>query len=77
MHRPAADLIVIDTLGKLYAHGYGLTGYCRNARCRWRPSFMGNRGSFGFPNPPPSRRGLDSDFSIHLFRSRATGMFRG
>jgi hypothetical protein len=32
MHRPAADLIVIDTLGKLYAHGYGLTGYCRVCR---------------------------------------------
>jgi hypothetical protein len=32
MYRPAADLIVIDTLGKLYAHGYGLTGYCRVCR---------------------------------------------
>jgi hypothetical protein len=24
--RPAADLIVLDTLGKLYAHAYGLVG---------------------------------------------------
>jgi hypothetical protein len=32
MHRPAADLIVIDTLGRLYAHGYELTGYCRVCR---------------------------------------------
>jgi hypothetical protein len=25
---PAADLIVLDTLGKLYAHGHGIGGYC-------------------------------------------------
>jgi hypothetical protein len=24
-----ADLVVLDTLGKLYAHGHGLIGYCR------------------------------------------------
>jgi hypothetical protein len=24
----AADQIVIDTLGKLYAHGHGIGGYC-------------------------------------------------
>jgi hypothetical protein len=24
-----ADLIVLDTLGKLFAHGHGLNGYCR------------------------------------------------
>jgi hypothetical protein len=26
---PAADLIVLDTLGKLYAHGHGINRYCR------------------------------------------------
>jgi hypothetical protein len=26
---PAADLIVLDTLGKLHAHGHGIGGYCR------------------------------------------------
>jgi hypothetical protein len=26
---PAADLIVLDTIGKLFAHGHGLSGYCR------------------------------------------------
>jgi hypothetical protein len=30
--RAAADLIVLDTLGKLDAHGYGLTGYGRSCR---------------------------------------------
>jgi hypothetical protein len=29
MASPAADLIVLDTLGKLHAHGHGLNGYCR------------------------------------------------
>ena len=32
MRRPAKDLIVIDTLGKLYAHGHGVGGYCRDCR---------------------------------------------
>ena len=32
MASPAADLIVLDTLGKLYAHGHGLNGYCRPCR---------------------------------------------
>jgi hypothetical protein len=26
MRSPAADLVVLDTLGKLYAHGHGLFG---------------------------------------------------
>jgi hypothetical protein len=25
---PAPDLIRLDTLGKLYAHGHGIAGYC-------------------------------------------------
>jgi hypothetical protein len=29
MPSSAADLIVLDTLGKLHAHGHGLNGYCR------------------------------------------------
>jgi hypothetical protein len=29
---PAPDLIVIDTLGKLAAHGHGVGGYCRDCR---------------------------------------------
>jgi hypothetical protein len=32
MASPAADLIVRDTLGKLHAHGHGLSGYCRPCR---------------------------------------------
>ena len=33
MHRPDnSHLIVLDTLGKLYAHGYGVNGYCRPCR---------------------------------------------
>ena len=32
MPSPAADLIVLDTIGKLYAHGHGLSGYCRPCR---------------------------------------------
>jgi hypothetical protein len=27
-----ADTIVLDTLGKLYAHGHGVGGYCRACR---------------------------------------------
>ena len=30
MPSPIADLIVLDTLGKLYAHAHGLSGYCRS-----------------------------------------------
>jgi hypothetical protein len=32
MPSPAAELIVLDTIGKLYAHGHGLSGYCRPCR---------------------------------------------
>jgi hypothetical protein len=32
MPSSAADLIVLDTLGKLRAHGHGLNGYCRACR---------------------------------------------
>jgi hypothetical protein len=32
MMATAADLIVLDTIGKLYAHGHGLSGYCRPCR---------------------------------------------
>jgi hypothetical protein len=33
MHRPDnSHLIVLDTLGKLHAHGHGLNGYCRPCR---------------------------------------------
>jgi hypothetical protein len=28
MASPAADLIVLDALGMLYAHGHGIGGYC-------------------------------------------------
>jgi hypothetical protein len=29
---PAADQIVLDSLGKLAAHGHGVGGYCRACR---------------------------------------------
>jgi hypothetical protein len=32
MPSPLADLIVLDTLGKLHAHGYGVGGYCLDCR---------------------------------------------
>jgi hypothetical protein len=32
MMATAADLIVLDTLSMLYAHGHGLNGYCRPCR---------------------------------------------
>ena len=32
MPSPAADLIVLDTLGKLADHGYGIDGYCLACR---------------------------------------------
>ena len=32
MPSTVADLIVLDTLGKLQAHGHGLSGYCRPCR---------------------------------------------
>jgi hypothetical protein len=32
MPNRAADTIVLDTIGKLYAHGHGLSGYCRSCR---------------------------------------------
>jgi hypothetical protein len=35
---PAPDLIVLDTIGKLYAQGQGLTGYCRPCRQFFRVS---------------------------------------
>jgi hypothetical protein len=38
MPSPAADTIVLDTLGKLYAHGHGLSGYCRPCRRFFRVS---------------------------------------
>ena len=36
MASPAADLIVLDTIGKLYAHGHGINGYCRTCRRYFR-----------------------------------------
>jgi hypothetical protein len=32
MPSAVAELIVLDTLGKLYARGHGLSGYCRGYR---------------------------------------------
>jgi hypothetical protein len=32
MASPAADLLVLDTLGKLHPHGHGLNRYCRPCR---------------------------------------------
>ena len=45
---PAAYLIVLDTLGKLHAHGHGLNGYCRGCGRRFgvpMPFLMAARGS--------------------------------
>jgi hypothetical protein len=50
MLSPAAYLIVLDTLGKLHAHGHGLNGYCRGCGRR-----------FGVPMPfPMAARGFDT-----------------
>jgi hypothetical protein len=32
MPSPLADMIVLDTLGKLYARGHGVGGHCRACR---------------------------------------------
>ena len=48
MASPAADLIVLDTLGKLYAHGHGINGYCRTCRryfCVPMPLLIAARGA--------------------------------
>jgi hypothetical protein len=48
MPSPAADQIVLDTLGKLYSHGHGLTGYCRPCRRFFRvpmPVLIAARGA--------------------------------
>jgi hypothetical protein len=48
MASPAADLIVLDTLGKLYAHGHGITGHCRSCQRYFRapmPVLIGLRGA--------------------------------
>jgi hypothetical protein len=48
MPSPAADLIVLDTLGKLYAHGHGINGYCRPCRRFFRvpmPVLIAARGA--------------------------------
>jgi hypothetical protein len=48
MPNRAADTIVLDTIGKLYAHGHGLTGYCRPCRRFFRlpmPVLIAARGA--------------------------------
>jgi hypothetical protein len=40
MPSPLADQIVIDTLGKLHAHGYGVGGYCLDCRRLFAVSMM-------------------------------------
>jgi hypothetical protein len=48
MLSPAAYLNVLDTLGKLHAHGHGPNGYCRRCGRRFgvlMPFLMAARGS--------------------------------
>ena len=48
MPSPAADLVVLGTIGKLYAHGHGLSGYCRPCRRYFRvpmPVLIAARGA--------------------------------
>jgi hypothetical protein len=59
MASPAADLIALDTPGKLAAHGHGLSGHCRSCRryfavpvpCRSRVSLIAHRGAKPFLYP--------------------------
>jgi hypothetical protein len=51
MASPAADLIVLDTLGKLHAHGHGLGGIARVCRLLFRvpmPAIIAARGTDRF-----------------------------
>ena len=44
----AADFIVRDTLGKLHAHGHGLSGWCRAPRRRsGRATLCGKGNALG------------------------------
>jgi hypothetical protein len=52
MASPAADLIVLDTLGKLYSHGHGITGPCRRYFAVPIPILISARGAEGFPLDP-------------------------
>jgi hypothetical protein len=48
MASPAVALIVLDTLGKIYAHSHGLSGWCRPCRRSFRVPMPGahrGRGS--------------------------------
>ena len=35
---PRMHTIILDTLGKLYAHGHGLVGWCLDCAGRYRPA---------------------------------------
>jgi hypothetical protein len=54
MASPAADLIVLATLGKLYAHGHELNGYCRACRHYFGHADAG--GDCGARRRQPNRR---------------------
>jgi hypothetical protein len=78
MASPAADLIVLDTLGKLYAHGHGLNGYCRSCRRYFRvpmPVLIATRGA---DSPVVGMRPLTcAGCGVRETEIRVTAAFKG
>jgi hypothetical protein len=60
---PRMPTIVLDTLGKLYAHGHGLDGWCLDCSARYRPSA---------PAATQARAGFDIDMAT-LIADRGAG----
>jgi hypothetical protein len=58
MPSPAADLVVLDTIGKLYAHGHGLNGYCRTCRRYFGASMSAPIAMRGANSPVVGMRSL-------------------
>jgi hypothetical protein len=65
MASPAADLIVLDTLGKLHARGYGISGYCCPCRRYFRVPM------------PVLIAARSADSPVVGMRSPAAGLFDG
>jgi hypothetical protein len=61
---PRMHTIILDTLGKLYAHGHSLVGWCLDCAGRYRPAMPAGeqlRSSFDIDMPALiSERGADA-----------------
>jgi hypothetical protein len=75
MASPAADLIVLDTLGKLYEHGHGITGHA-GATSPYRSRSSSRRAvPRGFPYIPAEFDGERVRVKLRLeFGRRASSL---